>query len=137
MTRMTEAATRSVVLERDLPHPPEKVWRALTETSLIDQWLMKNNFVPSVGNNFTLSADWGSVEGRVLTVVPNKTLSYTWAAMGLESIVTWTLTPTATGTHVRMEHAGFRPDQEQAYKGAQYGWQNFLTQLEQITAKLE
>ena len=133
---MTEIETRSVVLERDLPHPPEKIWRALTETSLIEQWLMKNDFAPTVGHPFKFSADWGSVDGKVLSAEPNKSLSYTWAAYGLESVVTWTLTPTSTGTHLRMEQSGFRPDQEQAYKGAQYGWQNFLNQLEQVTAKL-
>lgn len=136
MTQTTEAQTRSVVLERDLPYAPDKVWRALTESSLVEQWLMKNDFVPSVDHSFTLRADWGSVEGRVLSAIPHKSLSYTWTAFGLESVVTWTLIPTATGTHLRMEHAGFRPDQEQAYKGAQYGWQNFLNQLEQVTAKL-
>ena len=133
---MTETETRSVVLERDLPYPPEKIWRALTETSLIEQWLMKNDFAPAVGRQFKFSADWGSVDGKVLSAEPNKSLSYTWAAYGLESVVTWTLTPTSTGTHLRMEQSGFRADQEQAYKGAQYGWQNFLNQLEQVTAKL-
>lgn len=133
---MTETETRSVVLERDLPYPPEKIWRALTETSLIEQWLMKNDFAPAVGRQFKFSADWGSVDGKVLSAEPNKSLSYTWTAYGLESVVTWTLTPTSTGTHLRMEQSGFRADQEQAYKGAQYGWQNFLNQLEQVTAKL-
>ena len=133
---MTEIETRSVVLERDLPHPPEKIWRALTETSLIEQWLMKNDFAPAVGQQFKFSADWGSVDGKVLSSEPNRSLSYTWAAYGLESVVTWTLTPTSTGTHLRMEQSGFRPDQEQAYKGAQYGWQNFLNQLEQVASKL-
>ena len=56
---------------------------------------------------------------EVLAVEPNKTLSYTWGAYGLESVVTWTLTPTSTGTHLRMEQSGFRPDQQQAYRGRQ------------------
>ncbi len=46
--------TKSLVIEKDLPHPPEKVWRALTETSLIDQWLLSNDFQPVVGHKFTL-----------------------------------------------------------------------------------
>ena len=129
--------TQSVVIDRELPHQPEKVWRALTEGALIEEWLMKNDFRPAVGQTFTFSGDWGAAEGRVLVVDPNKTLSYTWAAYGLESVVTWTLTPTDSGTHLRMEQAGFRADQQQAFKGAQYGWQKFLTALETVVAKLD
>ena len=80
---------------------------------------MKNDFRPVVDHRFNLRADWGSVDCQVMTVEPNRTLSYTWAAMGLESVVTWTLTPTGTGTHLRMEHSGFRPDQHQAYQRRQ------------------
>ncbi|AIE85843.1 SRPBCC family protein [Fimbriimonas ginsengisoli] len=132
-----QTQTQSVVIERELPHVPEKVWRALTQPQLIEQWLMKNDFKPVVNQGFTLSADWGSVECQVVTVEPNKTLAYTWAAYGLESVVTWTLTPSPTGTHLRMEHSGFGPDQQQAYKGAQYGWANFLDNLEKVVAKQE
>jgi uncharacterized protein YndB with AHSA1/START domain len=136
---MTEAtpATRSVIIERDLPHPPEKVWRALTQDHLIEEWLMKNDFKPVVGHSFNLRADWGAVGGQVMAVEQHKTLSYTWAAFGLESVVTWTLTPTGTGTHLRMEQSGFRPDQEQAYQGAQGGWPRFLAALEQTLARMD
>jgi uncharacterized protein YndB with AHSA1/START domain len=134
---MTHAATetRSVVIEREIPFPPEKIWRALTQPHLIEEWLMKNDFKPVVGQGFKLSADWGSVECQVQAVEPNRTLSYTWAAMGLESVVTWTLTPAGAGTHLRMEQSGFRPDQEQAFNGARYGWQRFFGKLEQVLAK--
>ncbi|HEY1985296.1 MAG TPA: SRPBCC domain-containing protein [Terracidiphilus sp.] len=135
MTNTT--ATRSVVIEREVPHPPDKVWRALTEGQLIEEWLMKNDFQPVVGHRFKLSADWGSVDCEVLTVELNKTLSYTWGAYGLESVVTWTLTPTSTGTHLRLEQSGFREDQQQAYKGAGYGWQNFLGKLEGVVGGLD
>ena len=135
----TNAATqtRSVIVEREMPFPAERLWRALTQPHLIAEWLMKNDFMPVVGHGFTLRGDWGSVECEVLTVEPNRTLSYTWGAMGLESVVTWTLTPTATGTHLRMEQMGFRPDQEQAYQGAKYGWQKFFASLEQVAARAE
>jgi len=132
----TASATRSVVIERELSHPPAKVWRALTEGSLIDQWLMKNDFQPVAGHRFKLSADWGAVDCQVLAVEPHKTLSYTWAAFGLESIVKWTLTPMSTGTHLRMEQSGFRSDQQQAFNGAKYGWQKFFEALERIVAGL-
>ena len=127
----------SVVVERDIPFSPEKIWRALTQPHLIEEWLMKNDFKPVVEHHFTLRADWGAVDCQVLEVEPNKTLSYTWAAFGLESVVTWTLTPTGTGTHLRMEQSGFRADQQQAYQGAKHGWQRFFGTLEQVVARIE
>jgi uncharacterized protein YndB with AHSA1/START domain len=132
---ITKNETRSVIVDREIPYPPEKIWRALTQPHLIEEWLMKNDFEPIVDHRFTLRADWGSVDCQVLALEPNKSLSYTWAAYGLESVVTWTLTPTSTGTHLRMEQLGFRPDQQQAYQGATYGWQRFVASLEQVLAK--
>lgn len=134
---MTATATelRSVVVEREVSFPPEKIWRALTQPHLIEEWLMTNDFKAAVDHRFTLRGDWGSVDCQVLEIEPNKSLSYTWVAMGLESVVRWTLTPSGTGTHLRMEQSGFRPDQQQAYQGAQYGWQKFFAQLEQVVAR--
>jgi uncharacterized protein YndB with AHSA1/START domain len=129
--------TLSVVIEREIAYPQEKIWRALTQPHLIEEWLMKNDFKPVVDHRFSLRADWGAVECQVLVVKPNKTLSYTWAAYGLESVVTWTLTPKSTGTHLRMEQSGFRPDQQQAYQGAKGGWQQFFTALERVLARLD
>lgn len=129
--------TLSVVVERNVPYAPEKIWRALTQPHLIAEWLMKNDFKLAVDRRFTLRGDWGSVDCRVLEIEPHKTLSYTWEAMGLESVVTWTLTPAGTGTHLRMEQSGFRPDQQQAYHGARFGWQKFLANLEQLLAKTD
>ena len=131
----TSTETRSVVLEREIPFAPEKIWRALTQPHLIEEWLMKNDFKPVVGHSFNFRADWGAVDCQVRAVEPNKTLSYTWGAFGLESVVTWTLTPTNTGTHLRMEQSGFRPDQEKAYQGARYGWRQFFANLEQVVAR--
>jgi len=135
---MTNTATeaRSVVVEREIPHPPEKIWRALTQPHLIEEWLMKNDFKPVVAHRFNLTADWGAVDCQVLEVEPNKTLSYTWAAYGLESVVTWTLTATSAGTRLRMEQSGFRPDREKAYQGARYGWQKFFASLERVVGGL-
>src|SRR5947209_5830016 len=83
---MTKPATEtlSVVVEREIPYPPEKIWRALTQPHLIEEWLMKNDFKPVVDHRFNLRADWGAVDCQVMAVEPNKTLSYTWAAYGLE-----------------------------------------------------
>lgn len=136
--------TRSVVVEREIAHPPEKVWRALTQPQLIEEWLMKNDFQSVVGHRFNLRGDWGGVlECEVLAVEPNKMLSYTWnhshddAAYDLKSVVTFTLTPTSTGTRLRMEQSGFRPDQKQAYGGAKAGWRQFFTKLEQVLARAD
>ncbi|MGX7873959.1 SRPBCC family protein [Mesorhizobium sp. ORM6] len=133
------AETRTVVVEREISHPPEKLWRALTQPHLIEEWLMKNDFNPVVGHRFNISADWGGVlDCEVLAVEPNKTLSYTWnlahqdPAFNLRSVVTFTLTRTSTGTHLRMEQSGFRPEQRRAYGGAKMGWPQFLEKLEQL-----
>ncbi|HEY5006830.1 MAG TPA: SRPBCC domain-containing protein [Caulobacteraceae bacterium] len=131
----TAAEIRSVVIEREIAFPPEKIWRALTQPHLIAEWLMRNDFKPVVGQDFRFSADWGSVDGQVREVEPNRTLAYTWEAMGLESVVTWTLTPTPKGTHLRMEQSGFRPDQEQAFQGAKMGWQHFFAKLAQVVSR--
>ena len=131
----TATETLSVIVERDFAYPPEKLWRALTQPHLIAEWLMKNDFAPKVDQKFKLTGDWGSVDCKVLVIEPNKELSYTWDAMGLESVVTWTLTPTGKGTHVRMEQSGFRADQQQAYQGAKFGWQKFFANLEQVLTK--
>ena len=110
---VTATETRSVVVEREMPHPPEKIWRALTQPHLIEEWLMKNDFKPAVGHRFNLRGEWGGVlDCEVLVVEPNKTLSYTWnfahedAAFNLKSVVTFTLTPTKAGTLLRMEQVG-------------------------------
>ena len=127
--------TKSVIVERELPHPPEKLWRALTQPHLIAEWLMQNDFAATTGHRFQLRGDWGHADCKVLAIEPNKSLSYTWDAMGLESVVTFTLSPTQTGTHLRMEQAGFKPGQGQAYAGAKFGWNNFLDKLAQLLEK--
>ena len=131
----TADAPLSVVVERDVAYPPEKIWRALTQPHLIAEWLMQNDFSPVVGRSFKLSAEWGGVDCVVKTVEPHRTLSYTWNGKGLESVVTWTLTPTGTGTRLRMEQVGFRPDQQLAYRGATAGWPRFFDNLERVVAR--
>ncbi len=131
----TSTETLSVIVEREVAYPPQKIWRALTQPHLIEAWLMKNDFQPVVDHRFSFRADWGAVDCQVLAVEPNRKLSYSWAAQGLESIVTWTLVPTNTGTHLRMEQSGFRPDQQQFYQGARGGWQRFFAALDQVLAR--
>jgi uncharacterized protein YndB with AHSA1/START domain len=138
------AEALSVVVERNIPFPPEKIWRALTQPHLIEEWLMKNNFEAVVGHNFKLRGEWGGVlDCEVQAVEQNRTLSYSWnfehedAAFNLRSVVTFTLTPTAAGTALRMEQRGFRPDQKQAYGGAKQGWRQFLANLEQVLGRMD
>ena len=141
------AATRSVVVEREFSCPPEKLWRALTQAALIEEWLMANDFQPVVGHRFQLrgqaNPQWNGISDcEVLAIEPMKRLAYSWnasgdeAATGIKTVVTLTLTPTNTGTHLRMEQSGFRLDQENNYRGAGYGWQHFLAALEAVIAKL-
>jgi uncharacterized protein YndB with AHSA1/START domain len=144
---MTElaAATRSLVVEREMPHPPEKIWRALTIAALVEQWLMKNDFEPTVGHRFNFRAapiyGWNGVtDCEVLEIDPPKRLVYSWNASGdqapdgLKTIVTWTLTPRDGSTHVRMEQSGFRPQDEAGYRGMGGGWPRILARLEELAS---
>ncbi len=135
---------RAVVVEREIAHPPAKVWHALTQPHLIAEWLMKNDFVPILGHRFSFRGDWGGVlDCEVLVVEPHARLSYRWnfahddPAFDLKSVVTFTLTQTDKGTHLRMEQIGFRPDQKQAYGGAKAGWRQLLERLEQVLVELK
>ena len=134
--------TRSIVVERELSYPPERVWRALTQPHLIEEWLMKNDFEPAVGHAFKLRGEWGGViDCEVLTLDPGRTLSYTWnfahddPAYNLMSVVTFTLTPAGGGTHLNVQQHGFRPNQKQAFGGAIAGWRKFADNLEQVLAR--
>jgi uncharacterized protein YndB with AHSA1/START domain len=140
--------TRSIVVEREMPHPPEKIWRALTQSALIAQWLMPNDFAPVVGHTFNFRskpiAGWNGVaDCEVLVVEPPHRLvwrqdaSGDQAATGLKSTVSWTLTRMATGTHVRMEHAGFRPQDDLAFEMMGNGWPRVVVKLQHVTADLQ
>jgi uncharacterized protein YndB with AHSA1/START domain len=134
---MTETATLSVIVEREIPHPPEKIWRALTQPHLMEEWLMKTDFRPDIDHRFSFRADWGSVDCQVLDIDENRRLSYTWGDTRLKSVVTWTLTPTPSGTRLSMEQAGFRDDQPRYFQGAKAGWPQFFDKLEHVVAHLD
>jgi uncharacterized protein YndB with AHSA1/START domain len=136
--------TRTLVVERVFPHPQAKLWRALTESTLLAQWMMNNDFAPVAGHRFQFRADpmpnWnGIVDCEVLLVDPIERLSYNWGigAPGLHWVVSFTLTPADGGTHLRMEQSGFGPDQNAAYQGANYGWQKFFGNLERVIAEVD
>jgi uncharacterized protein YndB with AHSA1/START domain len=139
----TASPTRTLVIEREMMHPPEKIWRALTEGQLIEQWLMKNDFHPQVGHRFNFQStpvqNWdGIIKSEVMVVEPITRLAYGWSSLGLETVVTWTLTPTAGGTNLRMEQSGF-PAEKSAdvyYNGANWGWQRFIGNLERVVGEV-
>ena len=130
------AEAKSIVVERDLPYPPEKIWRALTEPRLIEEWLMRNEFAPLPGHRFRLQADWGVVDCEVRTVDRHRTLSYSWNSGPLQTTITWTLTPTGSGTRLRMAQEGFRADQPRFYGGARAGWPLMLEKLERLLERM-
>ena len=124
-------------MEKIFAHAPEKVWRALTEPALLTQWLLRNDFLPEIGREFQFSNEpvggWdGVIDCKVLALDPVRRLAYSWRVFGHESKVEFTLTPVDGGTHLRMEHSGFRANQEAAYQGAQNGWQRFIGSLERL-----
>jgi uncharacterized protein YndB with AHSA1/START domain len=137
---MTETSG-TLVVERVFRHPPEKLWRALTESPLLAQWMMKNDFELEIGRKFQFLAEpspkWNSiVDCEVLVVEPGQRLSYSWGVGGPESgmqwTVLWTLTPVDGGTHLRMEQSGFKPEQKGSYQGARYGWEKMFAGLERV-----
>ena len=127
----------TLVVERIFPHPPAKLWRALTESTLLAQWMLNNDFEPEVGRRFQFRAEpkpnWnGIVDCEVLIVEPLRSLSYTWGVGDMHWVILWTLTPEENGTHVRMEQSGFSTEQKANYQGAKWGWQKFFSSLEHI-----
>ena len=140
------AGTRSIVVERYLSHPVQKIWRALTDGDLMGEWLMPGDFRAFVGHRFTLRTDpvahWNGVtEGEVLEVRPCERLVYRWhtagaAQDGLSTTVTWTLHPMDQGVLLRMEQSGFHLQDEPNFQGATRGWQRFMARFEHVVASL-
>jgi len=140
MTAATTERAQAIVIDCDLPHSPAKVWRTLTEPKLLATWLMPNDIRPEPGHRFTFQAKpadgWdGVVRCEVLEVTPQRRLRYAWRGgspgldgygQPIDTVVTWTLQPTDTGTRLRLEHTGFPPDSFalQAMRG---GWNRLVT----------
>ena len=135
--------TESLSFEFDLHHLPEKVWRALTEPALLAEWLLPVvELKLEPGAPFTLKTrpqpGWdGIVNGRIIEVDAPRKLSYAWAVGDMDTVVTFALTPTASGTHLSLVHSGFRPDQKQNFNGARYGWNLMGGKLVDLLARIQ
>jgi uncharacterized protein YndB with AHSA1/START domain len=141
-TENTASSTAdSLSMDFDLSHPPEKVWRALTDPELLKEWLL-----PTIGLKlergaaFTLKTQpypgWdGTVSCQFLEIEPHKKLAYAWTVPFLDTVVTFTLTPTATGTRLSLVQSGFKPDQKKELGGARYGWRMMGDKLVELLAR--
>lgn len=136
------AQTETLSFALDLDHSPAKVWRALTDPVLLAEWLLPViGLSLEPGATFTFTAPpqpgWdGSVQCRLLESEAQRRLSYTWLVGDLDTVVTFTLTPTPTGTHLSLVQSGFTPNQKQAFGGARYGWKLMGGQLADLLTRV-
>lgn len=147
MSTHAPATAESIVVEYELPGPPAKVWRALTEPELLARWLMNNDFQPVVGHRFTFRAQpvagWdGVVQCEVLEVEEHRRLSYSWRGGSeqhrIDTVVTWTLVESGPGkTLLRLEHSGFTPRDVMSLQGLGKGWRGKIRErLQEVTVEL-
>ena len=134
--------TDAISFDFDLPHPPARIWRALTEPALLTQWLLPViGLEREPGATFTFKTDphpgWdGVVSCRMLAIEPERKLSYTWGVPFLETVVTFTLTPTGSGTRLSIVQSGFRENQRREFGGARYGWKMMGGKLVDLLARV-
>ena len=145
MTRVDKTApsqSESISFEFDLHHAPEKVWRALTDPTLLAEWLLPViGFELEPGAAFTFKTQpypgWdGTVNCRLVEIEAHRKLRYTWTVPFLDTVVTFTLTPTPSGTRLSLVQSGFRPDQKQEFGGARYGWRMMGGKLASLLARM-
>jgi uncharacterized protein YndB with AHSA1/START domain len=134
--------TESIAFEFDLNHSPQKVWRALTDPALLTEWLLpviELKLEPGAAFTFKTQPHpgWdGTVSCRILEIEAHRKLSYAWAVPFLDTVVTFTLTPTASGTRLSLVQSGFKPDQKQNFGGARYGWRMMGGKLVELLARI-
>jgi uncharacterized protein YndB with AHSA1/START domain len=138
-----QSQTDSISLDFDLHHAPAKVWRALTEPALLAEWLLPViGLELEPGAAFTLKADpqpgWdGIVNCRFLEIEAQRKLSYSWVVGDIDTVVTFALTPTASGTHLSVVQSGFKQDQKRNFNGARYGWKMFSGKLVDLLGRIQ
>jgi uncharacterized protein YndB with AHSA1/START domain len=140
--------TRTIRREIQVPQPPELVWRAITDSATLAEWMFPNDFVPRVGHRFTFQVPPNPkvkfeglvVRCEVLECEPPNRLVFSWSAEGLaDTRVSFRLEPDGAGTRIFFEHSGFDISQawgEQAFQGAEFGWAKMLKQLTAVVASL-
>jgi uncharacterized protein YndB with AHSA1/START domain len=142
--KTARSQTETLWFEFDLPHPPEKVWRALTDPALLAEWLLPvvdPDLELEPGASFTFRTDphpgWdGTVDCRFVEIETGRKLKYTWTVPFLDTVVTFTLTPTESGTRLSLVHSGFKPDQKRAFGGARYGWRTMGGKLVDLLSRI-
>jgi uncharacterized protein YndB with AHSA1/START domain len=134
---------RSIIVDYHLSAAPAKVWRALTEPELLTDWLMPNDIKPLVGHDFTFGTDPapgfdGIVHCKIIEVKQTSRLVYSWRGGPIDTMVTWTLTPTPSGgTHLRLEQSGFGPEHGMTYDILSKGWREKAAgSLDRITSSI-
>ena len=139
MTEKTlDTQTEAIAFQWDLRHPPEKVWRALTDPALLSQWLLPAiGFKAEAGTEFKFAAppqpEWdGVVNCRMLEVDQFKKVSWSWIVGDIDTVVTFTLTPTDSGTQLTLVQSGFKPHQKRNVGGARYGWKMMSEKLMEL-----
>jgi uncharacterized protein YndB with AHSA1/START domain len=138
----SRSQTESISLEFDLPHAPEKVWRALTDPVLLADWLLPvAGLTLEPGASFTFKTQphpgWdGTVNCRLVEIEAHRMLSWAWSVPGMDTVVTFTLTPTASGTRLSIVQSGFKPGQKQEFGGARYAWKMMGGKLVDLLARI-
>ena len=142
--KTAQSQTESISFEFDMQHGPEKVWRALTDPVLLAEWLLPVvDLKLESGAAFMFKTQpypgWdGTVNCRMLEIEAQKKLSYTWVVgdMEIDTVVTFTLTPTASGTRLSLVQSGFKPNQKKNFGGARYGWKMMGGKLVDLLARI-
>jgi len=140
--KTARSQSEAISFEFDLHHGPEKVWRALTDPELLAEWLLPVVALKlEPGAAFTFKAPpqpgWdGTVNCRFVEIEAQRKLRYTWVVGNIDTVVTFTLTPTASGTRLSLVQSGFKPDQKQNSGGARYGWKMMGGKLVDLLARV-
>ncbi len=139
--KTASSQSETISFEFDLNHGPEKVWRALTDPALLAEWLLPVidlELVPDAPFTFKTQAypGWdGTVNCRFIEIEANRKLSYAWTVPFLDTVVTFTLAPTASGTRLSIVQSGFKADQKKELGGARYGWKMMGDKLVDLLAR--
>jgi uncharacterized protein YndB with AHSA1/START domain len=140
--------TESIRRELSVPQSQEQVWRALTDSTSLAEWMYPNDIEPRVGHRFTFRVppnpkvgfDGMTVRCEVLECEAPSRLAFSWSARGLgDTRVSFRLEPDGEGTRVFFEHSGFDVSHgwtKQAFRGAEFGWAKMLEQLPAVVADL-